>query len=209
MSWRLPAALGALVLALTGCGNPVLRSAYLSGTITVVVVGDSITEMDSPDFDDGDIGPASWAAYADGHGVRILGGWAHSGATTVDMLDGLSTRTLNADVLVILAGNNDIDHDDSTHAIEARLERIAGRVHSRRVVLSAVAPEDSVAAAVDGLNAALPALARARGWKMVDPMSAISDGHGHYLPGMTRDGVHPTVPAARVIGEALLSALIS
>lgn len=176
--------------------------------MTVVVVGDSITEMDSPDFDDGRIGPGSWAAYADGHGVHILGGWAHSGATTTDMLHGLATRDLQADVLVILAGNNDIDHHVADPAIEAQLQEIAGRVHAHRVVLSTVAPEDAVAPAVDALNSQLPALARAQGWQLVDPMSAISDGHGHYLPGMTRDGVHPTPPAALMIGEALHSALI-
>jgi lysophospholipase L1-like esterase len=207
MNRRVPAVLGAVMLTVTGCGGIARGSAAPPGAITVVVVGDSITEMDSPDFDDGDIGPGSWATYADGHGVRILGGWAHAGATTTDMLNGLATRTLDADVLVILAGNNDIDHNAPTAEIEARLEQIARTVHAHRVVLSTVAPEDAVADAVDNLNSRLPALARAQHWQMVDPMSAISDGHGHYLPGMTRDGMHPTPPAARTIGQILRAAL--
>jgi lysophospholipase L1-like esterase len=209
LSRRLPAVLGSVLFAVSGCADALHRPADPPGTVTVVVVGDSITSMDSPDFDDGDIGPGSWAAYADGQGVRILGGWAHSGATTADMLGGLATRALDADVLVLLAGNNDIDHDVSAPAIEAQLEQIAGKVHAHRVVLSTVAPEDAVAAAVEDLNSRLPALARAQGWQMVDPMSAISDGHGHYLPGMTRDGVHPTPPAARRIGETLHRALVA
>lgn len=199
--------LGSVLLAGSACAGPVQRAADPPGTVTVVVVGDSITEMDSPDFDDGHIGPGSWAAYADGHGVRILGGWAHAGATTTDMLDGLSDRTMTADVLVLMAGNNDIDHAVSPPAIEAQLEQIAGKVHASRVVLSTVAPENAVAGAVQDLNARLPTLAEAQGWQMVDPMSGISDGHGHYLPGMTRDGVHPTPPAARTIGLALHRAL--
>ena len=52
-------------------------------------MGDSITEADSDDFDNGDIGPASWATYADGGGVHVIGGWAHAGATTQDMLGGV------------------------------------------------------------------------------------------------------------------------
>jgi lysophospholipase L1-like esterase len=197
------------MLAVTGCGGIARGFADPVGTITVVVVGDSITEMDSPDFDNGDIGQGSWAAYADGQGVRILGGWAHAGATTADMLNGLANRSLGADVLVLLAGNNDIDRDVSTATIETQLELLAGKVHARRVVLSTVAPENALAAAaVADLNSRLPALARAHGWQMVDPMSAISDGHGHYLPGMTRDGVHPSPPAARAIGQALHRALV-
>lgn len=199
----LPALLGAALLAVSGCGDPASPVADPPGTVTVVVVGDSITEMDSPDFDDGKIGPGSWAAYANGHGVHILGGWAHSGATTTDMLRGLATHDLRADVLVILAGNNDIDHDVPATAIEGQLQQIAGRVRAHRVVLSTVAPENGVAAAVADLNSRLPALARAQGWQLVDPMTSISDGHGRYLPGMSRDGVHPTPPAARMIGEAL------
>jgi lysophospholipase L1-like esterase len=209
VSRRLAAVAGSLLLGVSGGGDGVQMGVDPPGTLTVVVVGDSITEMDSPDFDAGDIGAGSWAAYADGHGIRIIGGWAHSGATTAQMLAGVCTQALEADVLVILAGNNDIDHDVSTSVIEAQLEKIAGRVHAHRVVLSTVAPEDAVAPAVQYLNSQLPALARAQGWQMVDPMSAISDGHGHYLPGMTSDRVHPTLPAARVIGEALRSALIS
>lgn len=205
---RLPAVLGSILLAVSGCGSAAHRVTAPPGAVTVVVVGDSITSMDSPDFDAGEIGPGSWADYADGHGVAILGGWAHPGATTTDMLNALANRTLAADVLVILAGNNDIDHNVSAPVIESRLERIAGMVHARHVVLSTVAPEDAVAAAVEELNSQLPALAGARGWLLVDPMSTISDGHGRYRPGMTRDGVHPTPPAARVIGSALHSALV-
>ena len=180
---RLPAALGSVLLAVTGCGQQPQRPADPPGTVTVVVVGDSITEMDSPDFDDGDIGPGSWAAYADGQGLRITGGWAHSGATTTDMLNGLANRALQADALVLLAGNNDIDHGVAAPAIEIQLEQIAARVHAGRVVLSTVAPEDAVAAAVAALNSALPALARAHGWQMVDPMNAISDAARPLPPG--------------------------
>lgn len=208
LSRGLAALVGSVLLTVSGCGDPAPKLADPPGTVTVVVVGDSITEMDSTDFDDGKIGPGSWAAYAEGHGVHILGGWAHSGATTSDMLHGLALHALQADVLVILAGNNDIDHGVSAPAIEGQLRQIAARVRAHRVVLSTVAPEDAVAAAVEDLNSRLPGLARAQGWQMVDPMSTISDGRGHYLPGMTRDGVHPSPPAAREIGEALHVALL-
>jgi lysophospholipase L1-like esterase len=56
-------------------------------------------------------------------------------------------------------------------------------------------------------NAGLPALARSEGWRLVDPMTDIRDGDGHYAPGMTDDGVHPTVRAAKLIGDALRQTL--
>jgi lysophospholipase L1-like esterase len=38
-------------------------------------------------------------------------------------------------------------------------------------------------------------------------MGGVSDGQGHYLPGMSQDGVHPTPAAAQLIGAALHAAL--
>jgi hypothetical protein len=50
-------------------------------------------------------------------------------------------------------------------------------------------------------------LARDEGWQLIDPMRAIRDANGNYLPGMTSDGVHPTRRAAGLIALALRAAL--
>jgi lysophospholipase L1-like esterase len=178
------------------------------GRLRVVVVGDSITEADSPDFDAGDIGPNSWAAHTDGSGATVIGGWAHAGATTADMLAGREQRTTSPiDVLVLMAGNNDVDKQVPAAVIEEDLKRIAARVPAHRVVLSTLAPEDAVASAVQQVNSQLPMLAQAEGWQLVDPMRAIRDANGNYLPGMTSDGVHPTRRAAALIALSLRGAL--
>jgi lysophospholipase L1-like esterase len=199
----------ALVLALvavTGCTAG--SSATASGQPRVVVVGDSITEADSPNFDAGDIGPDSWAAEADASGAAVVGGWAHAGATTGDMLAGLDQRRPPpTDVLVIMAGNNDVDRQAPTAVILENLKQIAARVPARRVVLSTLAPENALASAVQQVNSRLPTLARNAGWQLVDPMRAIRDADGNYLPGMTSDGVHPTRRAAQLIALALLPSL--
>jgi lysophospholipase L1-like esterase len=179
----------------------------------VAVVGDSITEADSGDFDDADIGPDSWASFTDGDGVQVLGGWAHAGATSTDMLAGLVDRLRAAgvpdppDVLVIMAGNNDVDAGVAFDVVARNLVAIAAIVGAPRVVLSTIAPEDEVADQVADFNARLPALAGREGWQLVDPMGGVSDGRGHYLPGMSDDGVHPTAEGARLIGAALHAAV--
>jgi lysophospholipase L1-like esterase len=182
-------------------------------TVTVLAVGDSITEADSPDFDAGDLGRGSWAWYTSQGWVRVLGGWAHAGATTTDMLVGVSelradSALRSADVLVLMAGSNDVDARVPFPEAADHLRAIARVVGISRVVLSTIPPEDAVAGDVEAFNARLPALARSEGWQLVDPMTGIRDGGGHYARGMTDDGVHPTVRAARLIGQALHRSLL-
>jgi lysophospholipase L1-like esterase len=213
---RTTALLALLVLIIAGCSGasavtPPPQPA--SGALHVLAVGDSITEADSDDFDDALIGPSSWATFMEGDGVQVLGGWAHAGATTEDMLQGLADRppTLGTatgpDVLVLMAGNNDVDDSVPFDVVAENLVAIAGTVHAQRVVLSTIAPEDQVADAVTDFNARLPEVASRQGWRLVDPMSAVGDGRGHYLPGMSEDGVHPTAAGAQLIGATLHAAL--
>jgi lysophospholipase L1-like esterase len=142
-----------------------------------------------------------------------VGGWAHAGATTEDILQGLAGRppaqaaTAGPDVLVIMAGNNDVDASLPFDVVDENLVAIAGMVQAPRVVLSTIAPEDQDAAAVTDFNARLPELATRQGWQLVDPMAGVGDGRGHYVPGTSEDGVHPTAAGARLIGAALRSAL--
>ncbi|MEI4271456.1 SGNH/GDSL hydrolase family protein [Klenkia sp. LSe6-5] len=204
----------AVGLLATGCGAAVVPAA--AGTdgaaagagppVRVVVVGDSITEMGSPDFDDGDYDASSWAWWATGGGVDVLGGWAHSGATTGDAL--AAVGPVQADVLVLMAGNNDVDLGVPTSTVLANLVRIADVVGVPRVLLSAVAPEDGLGPHLAALDDALAGLAREEGWQFVDPMTAVRDGDGGWRDGTTPDGVHPTEAAAARIGAALHEAVL-
>ena len=175
-------------------------------TVRAVVVGDSITEADSPDFDAGDIGQASWAWWASGNGLDVVGGWAHAGATTADAL--AEVQPMSADVLVLMAGNNDIDWEVPTPKVLEHLVAIAQRVGVPRVVLSAVAPEDGLGPEVADLDAALADLAAQQGWQFVDPMTGVRAPDGDYRAGTSLDGVHPTEEAAAGIGVALHEAIL-
>ena len=208
MRWA--AALVGGVLVLAGCAAPVATPRAVpasSPVLRVVAVGDSITEADSPDFDTGQIGEDSWAWWATGDGVDVLGGWAHAGATTADMAAGV--QPMDADVLVLMAGNNDVDLDVPTDEVLDHLVAIAGTAGVPRVLLSAVAPEDGRGPEVRALDRRLQRLAREQGWQWVDPMTGVRAPDGGYAPGDSDDGVHPSGPAARSVGEDLRTALLS
>ncbi|WP_158550843.1 SGNH/GDSL hydrolase family protein [Geodermatophilus sp. TF02-6] len=197
-----------------GCAPAAARPAPAAEVLTVAAVGDSVTEADSADFDDGDIGELSWATSATDAGVRVVGGWAHAGATTGDVLAGVTDRVAGGqfprvDVVVVMAGSNDVDVDAPFEQSAADLEALVRTVQPARVVFSTIPPEDAVAAGVQAFNARLADLARSAGWQLVDPMAGVGDGAGHWLPGMSDDGMHPSARGARLIGRALHSVLSS
>jgi lysophospholipase L1-like esterase len=214
------AALVGLVVLTSSCaGDPAAGrrisgpSSVDAGVLQVSAVGDSITEADSDDFDQGDIGPSSWAAYADGPGVRVTGGWAHAGATTADMLAGVMDDVAAGAIeeppamLVLMGGSNDIDDGVPIPTILDNLSAIAQTLGADRVTLSTVPPEAAVQSTVDELNARLPELAAQEGWRFADPMVDVRASDGSWLPGMSTDGVHPTHRGARLIGRRLGAAV--
>ncbi|SDX55206.1 Lysophospholipase L1 [Modestobacter sp. DSM 44400] len=213
MTRRLITAFGALVsLGVTGCAasaagqTSAVAPSPAPGVVRVAVVGDSITEADSLDFDDGDIGPGSWARRAEGGAVQVVGGWAHGGATTADMVAGV--RALDADVLVLMAGSNDLDADVAVTRIADGLVTIATEAEVPRVLLSTVPPEDGYEQQTQDLNRRLRVLARDHGWELVDAMAGVRGADGGWLPGMSEDGVHPDEAGADVIGAALRTAIL-
>jgi lysophospholipase L1-like esterase len=216
---RIAALLGMVVLTSSCATDPGVdrrisgRSSVDVAVLQVSAVGDSITEADSDDFDEGDIGRGSWAAYADGAGVRVTGGWAHAGATTADMLAGVTDDVAAGAIkeppamLVVMGGSNDIDDGVPIPTILDNLSAIVKTLGADRVTLSTVPPEAAVQSTVDELNAQLPALAAQQGWRFADPMVDVRAPDGSWLPGMSEDGVHPTQRGARLIGKRLGAAV--
>jgi lysophospholipase L1-like esterase len=175
-------------------GAPTLPS------VALAVVGDSISEADSRDFSAGRLGPGSWVSHAVGGELRFAGGWAVSGALTSQMARG--AWRVPADVLVILAGTNDVARGIPFPTCAANLRSIAGTVGVGRVVISTIPPIDQAPDLATGYNEQLRALAAVEGWEFVDAMAGIRSGD-RFADGMSWDGVHPTVAAAAVIGGAI------
>lgn len=172
--------------------------------VRMAVVGDSITAGDSRDLNDGIPGPLSWTSYAAGPEVEFVGGWAEWGATTERMADAVS-GPFDADVLVVLAGTNDVStrsHDDTG----ASLLEIVDAAGIDRVILSSVPPNDHARESTTELNAFLRSFAGAQGWEWVDAAAPLRSGD-RFQPDMTSDGVHPSETGARALGEAIGAAV--
>lgn len=167
--------------------------------ITVAAIGDSVTEGNSPDFNNGKLGTLSWpSALPDGE--QFVGGWAKKGSTTQVMLDNVKPTT--ADVLVIIAGTNDLGKlPFATSA--ANIQSIVQKSGVKRVIVSSIPPRDADPASAVDYNAQLEPFVKAQGWEFVDAMAGVRTADNQYNPGMTIDGTHPTEPAVKLIRAAI------
>lgn len=173
--------------------------------IRMAAVGDSITAADSRDIAGGVPGPGSWVSYAVGPEVEFVGGWAEWGASIARMADAV-TEPFDADVLVILAGTNDVGWT-APEEIDAGLRTIVDRAGVDAVVLSSVPPLDGAVEEAERMNAELEDVAHRHDWTWVDSAAGLRDG-GAFAEGMSVDGVHPSDAGARVIGEAIAPAVV-
>src|SRR4051794_34130007 len=178
-----------------------------SGPLTVVGVGASVTDADSADFPAGVFGPGSWVSTADRDGIDVTGGWAIKGATTAAMAAG--AQPSDADVLVVMAGTNDVLQGIPWEQSAANIEAIVGAVGVDRVVLCTIVPLASNPAGETDFNAHLAALADEHGWRLVDSAAAVRAPDGQWLAGLSEDGIHPADAAAALLGTAIHDALLS
>lgn len=200
-------AASAAIASSVGCSAtppmaPVTSSAT-SKPVAFAAVGDSITEANSSDFLAGEIGSRSWVSHV-GPGATFAGGWALSGARSGAMAE--NARAVEADVLVILAGTNDVFNDVPFEQSAGNLVRVTEKVGAEKVLVSAIPPIDSDPELSTRFNQQLKQFAVSRGWVFVDPMTGIREDD-RFAAGMTTDGVHPTEAAAQVIGAALGQAI--
>jgi acyl-CoA thioesterase-1 len=218
---RRTAAAAVLPVLLAGCGPagdagrssvPVPsatgdRSPSRAAAHTFAVVGDSITAGGTAEADStaGDQvqGDASWVPAAEqASGLDLVAGWAVPGATTAQMLAGVTTGDWPADVLVVMAGTNDLVRGLPWEGSAADIEGIVAAVDAPVVVVVAIAPHDPRPAARNGYNAALMHLAVGHGWTYLDPWVDVDAG-GAFTPGASEDGVHPTSAVAADVGDRI------
>ncbi|MGY1693522.1 SGNH/GDSL hydrolase family protein [Geodermatophilus sp. SYSU D00814] len=203
------ACLAAVVLAgVVGCGDgDVPAAAGPPEPVGFAVVGDSITAgLDAPVEGTRVRGTGSWVPAADVAPLEFRGGWAVPGARTADMRAGV--RPVEADVLVVLAGTNDVLGGVPWERTREDLLAAVAATGVTRVVLLAVPPIDVAPRAREDLNAHLAALAGERGWTSVDPWTDVATDRGTFTAGASADGVHPTQPVADLVGTRVRTALL-
>jgi len=175
-----------------------------AGPQTFVVVGDSITAGGTTVAESmaGDAvrGEASWVPAAEqASGCDLVAGWAVPGATTAQMHSGVVPGDWSADVLVVMAGTNDLVQGLPWEESAADLGSVVAAVDAPTVVVVSIAPNDPRPAARNGFNAALAHLAGERGWTYLDPWGGVDAG-GAFTPGASTDGIHPTAEVATDVG---------
>jgi len=172
--------------------------------VTFAVVGDSISARANRAGIDQSAG--SWTSYATDDDLEFVdSGWAQSGAKLREMQQNLTT--VDADVLVILAGTNDLTTGVSVADRLAIVGTLAQQSGAGRIVVSAVPPYDALPAASTEWNAALAEYAADNGWQFVDPWAALRTTDDTYIPRYSVDGIHPTNEAAELVGIAIRAAL--
>ena len=222
LGWAVVAA--ALPAVVAGCGpardtgQPPAQTAPASsagdgpvpapaGPDTFAVVGDSITAGSTTTTEamagDQVRGGASWVPAAErASGWDLVAGWAVPGATTAQMRSGVAGGDWPADVLVVMAGTNDLVQGVPWEGSAADLEGIVAAFDAPTVVVVAIAPNDPLPAARNGYNAALADLAGQRGWTYLDPWADVDAG-GAFTAGASEDGVHPTAAVATDVGDRI------
>ena len=177
-----------IVAAITGSALP--ATAAPATQLRVAVAGDSTTASG-----------ASWRAQISDPTIRFVGGYAAGGTTSSQVLKRLKPVP-TAHLLVIRVGTNDIKAGVSQATIVSNIRKIAAKVKAKRVLLSAIAPNDLIevgeTATIDrqargvALNASLARLATKQGWHFIDPDVDIRTAEGGFIEGYSSDGIHPT-----------------
>jgi acyl-CoA thioesterase-1 len=173
--------------------------------IRFAVVGDSLTAGDAPISGDVVSGRGSWVPSAEqDERLDFVGGWAAPGATTAAMVAGV--RPVDADVLVVMGGTNDVGTGVPWAATQTNLQEIVRTAAVPTVLLSAIPPRDDSPERAVQTNRDLEQLAASQGWGFVDPWADMSSD-GRWIPGTSEDGIHPVEEVATLVGQRLAAAV--
>jgi len=213
---RRPRALGvallglALVtgLGLSGCSTPSTTPpraeggaapAAAAGDLRVAVVGDSLSAGRSRFLGNG-LDDKSWMTYAQGDGIEFAGGWAKAGATVEEMAAAVSP--VDADLLVLMGGTNDVRLGTSFAQARSSYESIIETVGADRVLIAAIPPYERAPEAATTYDVDLASWAYGEGYAVVDPWTFARGDDGLFAPGASADGIHPTYSGYARLGRA-------
>ncbi|MGH8892030.1 MAG: SGNH/GDSL hydrolase family protein, partial [Actinomycetes bacterium] len=169
--------------------------------ISFAAVGDTVTDWRSSQG----MRPESWVTYAASGKVRLVGGWAKPGVGTERI--SLNVKPVEADVVVLLAGTNDLMFPFAYDNVELSLQRTVDRIGADHVLLSSIPPVNRLPAKTAAFNKWLARVAYRHDWSFVDAGSTVRGSNCKYRPGLSSDGVRPTSEGARLIGQAIRGVL--
>ncbi|TCL87362.1 lysophospholipase L1-like esterase [Curtobacterium sp. PhB142] len=187
----------------TATPTPSVTPKPTPSTISVTYAGDSLTAMDG-----------SWMRQMNDKTLKNIGGTAIGGATTPRILTRSSAK--DADVLVVMAGTNDLRYAYSSKSIQQNIGKIVTKIGARHVVIAAIAPSNitkygkkRIDRRKQGeiLNRDLQNYALTHGYLFVDPWAADRQLNGGWPSSRTYDGVHPTVAMSKKVAVRMQQAI--
>lgn len=189
-------------------GFNVANPAPLPDPITFAVVGDSLSagctgEMYAGDEPTSCSWPYTLQNFTHGQ-FRYVGGYAHGGLRSDQLL--YFTQPVEADVLIVLAGTNDLNQNMAPETVPSKVEAIALSVGAPTVIVLAAPPFDRLAGTgwVEGLNAGLEQMAYRHDWGYIDPWIHYRAPGGTWEQGASNpDGIHPTRLTALMAGRII------
>lgn len=190
----------------TGAASEVVEEVALP--LRVAVVGDSNTTGFKTTLADGIDAGAAWISLVPQAQIKYAGGWAQNGATSTAMRENIKPLQ-DVDVLVIMAGTNNIAMGMPDDVLAADLTAIAATVGARHTVLSSIPPFDARPEDATVLNARLASLASANGWSFMDPWATLRTPAGKWMDIYRLDGLHTTPDGYQTMALALRDQLVA
>ena len=172
------------------------------------VVGDSITAGCQWPLTD-HTEPCTWPYWVEKAGLDFVGGWAQPRADSELMAENVKHE--NADVVVILAGTNNVNTGLTFAETADTYTRIVATVGAPRVVVLLLPPFQKFAPTgeVAAYNMQLAQFARAHGWEVFNPWLGLSTLSPYeWIPGTSYpDHEHPSMESQQVIGGLIAAYL--
>lgn len=198
--------------ARTAIAAPTASSAPAGGAlgttadpVRVAVVGDSLTAGGGRELSWG-LTADTWITYAKGNGIEYVGGWA-KGGTTVQTQAAAVRPIADVDVLVLMAGTNDVRHHLSFAQSASSYDSIVATIHPKHVIIGAIPPYDRNPQGAAVYEKQLRAYVATKDWDFVDPWAFARDGL-RYRAGVSLDGIHPTTAGYQRLGENYRAAIL-
>lgn len=179
-----------------------------AGPVSVAVVGDSNSTGFFGTLEAGVAAKKAWVSLLPEDDFVWVGGWAHDGATSTQMAE-QALPVAGAELVLIMAGTNNIAVGMPGEALASDLEHIVEVTGARSVGLVAIPPLNPLPQQALALNADLARLARDRGWMFFDPWTELRTSEGMWETEYLSDGVHTTAGGYQQMASALAGLLDS
>ena len=170
--------------------------------MTVAVLGDSHTTGFSGTLEKGTAAGTAWVAQLPSDQFSVVGGWAVDGSPASAMADAAGGLP-EVEVVVVMAGTNDIALGVPTEVTLQQITRIADAARAATLVLCAIPPLNGAPDAAQQLNASIEAHASTHGWLFIDPWVQMRNPDGTWVAQYLTDGVHTSAEGYAAAGRRI------